>query len=684
MADVQHVPHGPRLRSLVSRLLFAVAPVVVVVALLVALVAAPRLRAPSDVARAERELVEVQHYQALLNLVDQQTLHWSEYQYLPRPQLASIREEIATVESGVASLRGDWRRAPAQARAAMAAFDRVAVVARTGLAAVDAGRSRTALQVMTERVLPAAHELAEGLEGIVLDGAARLGDTVSELAGNVQTSLLATGLATGLRGFRYEVAELIGVARVEDLVVREAAAYAEFIATGTSGHLEAVGLAALVSSELSTLEHRASARSEDTEQQALHQLSSYNARVSTIGERIRHLTESGRRASAAHLFESELDPVMLDELLPGVSKRVASDRTELAAQIRLIDRLADSVRIKIAAGALLLMFVLLVPILMVGRSTVRPLRRISRAADEVAGGNLAARTGVSGRSEVGELALAFDTMAARVEQGRASLMSTAVLEASSDLLLIVRDGTVTYASGASASLLGIPSATITGKPLVELVHPEDAELLDPASGTWVENAVVPVRLATVSGWVDTEVAIVDLREDPEVRGLALSIRDVTERRQAELALEEARDAAVEGSRLKSNFLATMSHEIRTPMNGVIGLTGLLLTTDLDERQAQYAQGVRGAGEALLAIINDILDFSKVEAGKLELEEIDFDLVQVVEEAAVLVDGRRSAEGCRAAGLLRARPSAGGAWGPHPRPAGAAQPRLERGQVHRPR
>jgi PAS domain S-box-containing protein len=203
------------------------------------------------------------------------------------------------------------------------------------------------------------------------------------------------------------------------------------------------------------------------------------------------------------------------------------------------------------------------------------------------------------------------------------------------IVVMDADERVTGWNPTATDLFGWSTEEALGKFIDDLVFDEAAE-----EGREVTREALATGRAQRIGrrtrkdgaTVDVELMLVPLTVDGEHVGFYAIYHDITE-------LQRAREEAEAATNAKSAFLATMSHEIRTPMNAVIGMTGLLLGTELSPEQRDFAEVVRSSGDALLHVIDDILDYSKIEAGKLELEHEPFDLRECVEGALDIVAPR---------------------------------------------
>ena len=202
---------------------------------------------------------------------------------------------------------------------------------------------------------------------------------------------------------------------------------------------------------------------------------------------------------------------------------------------------------------------------------------------------------------------------------------------------------------AYSSLVGRTSDEIQGLSCEDLFPPETA-----ADMRARDNAMMLSKQPlSAEHWVtypDGRNVLLDTRITPlngtdgAQNGLLGVSRDITARKEAEDAVRRAKEAAEEATQLKSDFLANMSHEIRTPMNAIIGMSHLALKTEMTPRQRDYISKVHRSGQHLLGIINDILDFSKVEAGKLTIEHIEFEMDKLLENVAHLISEKCNAKG----------------------------------------
>lgn len=221
----------------------------------------------------------------------------------------------------------------------------------------------------------------------------------------------------------------------------------------------------------------------------------------------------------------------------------------------------------------------------------------------------------------------------------------AVLAGNTAMVFYGPDGTIESANSAMEQMLGYTEDEVIGRKLPEFYRETMHErglsirnrmILGEDEGFRTDVPLIHKDGQTV--WADVSVTAVRDASESIVQIVAICV-DVTEERMLLENLQAAKNEAESASRTKSEFLATMSHEIRTPLNGVIGLSDLLLGTELKTKQLEYAEMIKVSGESLLYLINDILDFSKIEANKLEIASEDFDLLETVESSSAILASR---------------------------------------------
>lgn len=287
--------------------------------------------------------------------------------------------------------------------------------------------------------------------------------------------------------------------------------------------------------------------------------------------------------------------------------------------------------------------------IVLARTIVRPVRALQEGVTRFGQGELAVRLPVTSDNELGQLAREFNNMANAIAEKNAQLVGnsaqlelrvqerTQALQRQADLLELAHDaiivhqpdGTIEFWNHGAQETYGWSSKDAIGRTTQSLLKTDsatpraefDAQLL--SNGRW-EGEVTHLRRDGTPIVVASRQAV---RYDATGGAAAiLEINsDISERKYAEQQLTKAKEAAEAATRAKSDFLANMSHEIRTPMNGVIGLTNLALKTTLTQQQHEYLRLIKVSADSLLRLLNDILDFSKMEARKLELDVIEFDV-----------------------------------------------------------
>lgn len=368
-----------------------------------------------------------------------------------------------------------------------------------------------------------------------------------------------------------------------------------------------------------------------------------------------------------YLARPFIDDFLTDEVDDGVFDTYASvtesdgtflGRVELGLSVAEIASVMDAARRQISTIAIIGMGFSILMSIFLGNYFARQLKSLRNAARSIASGNIGYQIYMKGEDELAQTANAFNTMSRKLallySEKQAALNDAedqalglrekerrikAILEHAGDgIITIDANGEIESFNATAERMFGFTESEVTGENVKILMNETDRHHHDDYLSQYLKTGEkhLMVSAREVEGrrkdgslfTMELDVSEMILEGQPFFIGIA---RDITERKQAEIQLQQAQQASIDAARSKFEYIANINHEIRSPMNGVLSMINLLDGSGLSSEQREYVAQIHNSSSSLITIVNDILDFSRLEAGNLELEAVEFDLEQTVQD-----------------------------------------------------
>ncbi|MGF1490413.1 MAG: ATP-binding protein [Prochloraceae cyanobacterium] len=344
------------------------------------------------------------------------------------------------------------------------------------------------------------------------------------------------------------------------------------------------------------------------------------------------------------LIQQEKFEAIEEEFLAAIDSLIAKELEELEIDTKEAENSARKSFIANSISTLTLILLAIVIGKILARQVIAPILKLKKAATDIGSGNLETRVKLDSADEIVFLANSFNLMAKQLQESTVSksYVDKIIRSLNEGLIVIDENNNIKDLNPAVSILTGYDRAELIGQPMkilfTEIYDIDCLERVRLYCGKQYNCERIESYLLTKEKkQIPIHITPSPLEKDQtKSQEIVCLIQDISARKEYERQLIAAKEAALEAVKVKSQFVANISHEIRTPINGVLGMTELLLLTDLDSEQLDYVNNLKASGHNLLGSIEDILDFSQLEAGQVNLKIAEFDLYECLSKTLKLL------------------------------------------------